>query len=491
MKKIFQSLSLLLILILLTVSLTGIRETTEAVSTKVDNYNSFEAARSILSVAGYDSPDREIMQIIDNVFHRWYEYDLDGERLIFLEEPCRKILDKKEIQELYNKSRQWMNGTENYDMYMMAEKSNQYELDGKRIPSPEKHVLPVEFKPKYGDSATSISNIGHKNISMPENKKPVTDLIETSNVIGEDDRLRVEETTVCPFNTVGYIESTYMEEDLYSRGTAFLVSPYIALTCAHNVYDSDYKWADIVDFAPGQYQLNEGGYIYWPYGYKSTTCFEICAGFVDYGNDLILGSYFDFGALFFGEPFTGIDTFVPVVFNCNPEWVFVVGYPAVVQNENDSYSMWISYGNVLDYSDSNQCVCFDADVTPGNSGGPVWTYDEVSDSLKVVSIAASGIYDQSGPLYNRGPAFNDYNRDLIMGWVNWHPYIMHGDPNGDGDITVQDAIMVLRSVVGLVELNEDQTLAADVDGSGLVDVNDAILILRYVVGLIGYFPVRY
>ena len=74
-----------------------------------NDYHSFEAARSILSIAGYDSPDREVMQIIENVFHRWYEYDLDGgERLIFLEEPCRKILDKKEIQELYNKSRQWV-----------------------------------------------------------------------------------------------------------------------------------------------------------------------------------------------------------------------------------------------------------------------------------------------------------------------------------------------------------------------------------------------
>lgn len=492
MKKIFQSLSLLLILILLTVSLTGIRETTEAVSTKVDNYNSFEAARSILSVAGYDSPDREIMQIIDNVFHRWYEYDLDGERLIFLEEPCRKILDKKEIQELYNKSRQWMNGTENYEMYMTMKKSNQYEPVEKQIPSPEKHVLPVEFKPKYGDSATSISNIGHKRISTAESITPATNPIKTSDVIGgKDDRVRIEETTVYPFNTVGYIESTYMEGGLYCRGTAFLVSPYIALTCAHNVYDFYYEWADMVYFYPGQCQSYEGGDIYWPYGNKISTYFEIDADYVDYAGYTI-GDFSDYGALFFGEPFTGIDTFVPVVFNCNPEWVFVVGYPAVVHDENDSYSMWISYGNVLDYSDSNQCVCFDADVTPGNSGGPVWTYDEVSDSLKVVSIAASGIYDQWGsPLCNMGPVFDDYNRDLIMGWVNWHPYIMHGDPNGDGDITVQDAIMVLRSVVGLVELNEDQTLAADVDGSGLVDVNDAILILRYVVGLIGYFPVRY
>ncbi|NLI70392.1 MAG: hypothetical protein GX364_05985 [Firmicutes bacterium] len=458
-----------------------------------NDYHSFEAARSILSIAGYDSPDREVMQIIENVFHRWYEYDLDGgERLIFLEEPCRKILDKKEIQELYNKSRQWVNGTEYYEMYMTMKKSNQYELVEKQIPSPEKHILPVEFKPKYGDSATSISNVGHEKISTAESITPATNPIETSNVIGTDDRLRIEETTEYPLNTVGYIESTYMEGGLYYRGTAFLVSPYIALTCAHNVYDFYYEWADMVYFYPGQYQSYEGGDIYWPYGYKSTTYFEICADYVDYAGYTI-GDFSDYGALFFGEPFTGIDTFVPVVFNCKPEWVVVVGYPEVVRNEINSYAMWCSADytvTITDYAD--YAVCFLADITPGTSGGPVLANDEVSDTPVVVSIAAGSIYDQWGsPLYNMGPAFDDYNRDLIMGWINWDPYVLHGDPNGDGDITVQDAIMVLRSVVGLVKLNEDQTLAADVDGSGSVDVNDAILILRYIVGLIGYFPVRY
>ena len=64
-----------------------------------------------------------------------------------------------------------------------------------------------------------------------------------------------------------------------------------------------------------------------------------------------------------------------------------------------------------------------------------------------------------------------------------------GDVNGDGSIDVADAILILRHIVGLVELNHTQLTAANVggqtDGQGapLVDVSDAILILRYIVGL--------
>ena len=63
-----------------------------------------------------------------------------------------------------------------------------------------------------------------------------------------------------------------------------------------------------------------------------------------------------------------------------------------------------------------------------------------------------------------------------------------GDVNGDGKIDVSDAIMVLRNIVGLVELTPAQELATDVNGDGKIDVSDAIMILRYIVGLITEFP---
>ena len=68
-----------------------------------------------------------------------------------------------------------------------------------------------------------------------------------------------------------------------------------------------------------------------------------------------------------------------------------------------------------------------------------------------------------------------------------------GDVSGSGTVDVGDAILVLRSIVGLVDLTERQLWAANVtgnttpNGDHLVDVGDAILILRYIVGLIEDF----
>lgn len=59
-----------------------------------------------------------------------------------------------------------------------------------------------------------------------------------------------------------------------------------------------------------------------------------------------------------------------------------------------------------------------------------------------------------------------------------------GDVNGDGEITIADAIMVLqcsaRQLVGdWSYLGWQERLRADVDGNNIIDVNDACKILRY------------
>ena len=68
--------------------------------------------------------------------------------------------------------------------------------------------------------------------------------------------------------------------------------------------------------------------------------------------------------------------------------------------------------------------------------------------------------------------------------------MLYGDVNGDSFINVGDAILVLRSIVGLASFEPYQALIADVNGDGNVNVGDAILILRYIVGLIDRFPVE-
>jgi hypothetical protein len=50
-------------------------------------------------------------------------------------------------------------------------------------------------------------------------------------------------------------------------------------------------------------------------------------------------------------------------------------------------------------------------------------------------------------------------------------------------VNLQDAILVLKQIVGLETLNSYQQIAADLDQSGSADLNDAIGILKHVVGL--------
>jgi sugar lactone lactonase YvrE len=58
-----------------------------------------------------------------------------------------------------------------------------------------------------------------------------------------------------------------------------------------------------------------------------------------------------------------------------------------------------------------------------------------------------------------------------------------GDVNRDNSVDVQDAVRVLRSIVGQGDLSPEEARAADENMDGTVDIQDAVLILRDAVGL--------
>ena len=62
--------------------------------------------------------------------------------------------------------------------------------------------------------------------------------------------------------------------------------------------------------------------------------------------------------------------------------------------------------------------------------------------------------------------------------------VLPGDATGDGMITTADAVLVLRQVVGYVQLEGEKLEAADYDDDGNINAGDAVLILRKTVGLI-------
>lgn len=58
-----------------------------------------------------------------------------------------------------------------------------------------------------------------------------------------------------------------------------------------------------------------------------------------------------------------------------------------------------------------------------------------------------------------------------------------GDVNSDGDISVVDATLIQKYIVGLEKLTDLQKKSAEVNGDGEISVVDATLIQKYIVGL--------
>jgi hypothetical protein len=58
-----------------------------------------------------------------------------------------------------------------------------------------------------------------------------------------------------------------------------------------------------------------------------------------------------------------------------------------------------------------------------------------------------------------------------------------GDVDGNGKLTYNDALIVLRSSIKLVTLTDAQRALADFDGNGIINYNDALAILRTSIGL--------
>jgi len=55
--------------------------------------------------------------------------------------------------------------------------------------------------------------------------------------------------------------------------------------------------------------------------------------------------------------------------------------------------------------------------------------------------------------------------------------------DGDGKISYNDALIVLRLSIGLAELSEEEAAFGDVDGAEGLSYNDALKILRASIGI--------
>lgn len=77
----------------------------------------------------------------------------------------------------------------------------------------------------------------------------------------------------------------------------------------------------------------------------------------------------------------------------------------------------------------------------------------------------------------------------LMALLAMPEVVLYGDLNGDGEIDITDAGLLIQYCNGMRELTEEQLAAADLNDDGEASLADAALLVQYCNGLINSFPV--
>ena len=213
---------------------------------------------------------------------------------------------------------------------------------------------------------------------------PIYDEAERT-IVGEDDRVRISDTTAYPFRTIGQLYSVDGDGN-WSTCSATLISSSAVLTAAHCVYDHETGgWLEDYEFYPA---LNGRGRA--PYGKFSWTDAYILEGFITnwkgyYGSVVP----WDLAVVMLDQPvgsnlgWMGYSVYDPAyAFTAN-----IVGYPGDMPDG----TMWRASCDVdPDLADATN-MDYECDTWPGSSGSSVYDYnpDTTERAIYGVNIASS------------------------------------------------------------------------------------------------------
>ncbi len=102
--------------------------------------------------------------------------------------------------------------------------------------------------------------------------------------------------------------------------------------------------------------------------------------------------------------------------------------------------------------------------------------------------------ESDGTLTDMKASLNDgkltFTTDHFSLYIITQSAVKLGDVNGDGGVTIKDAIAILRHNAEVELLTGSQTIAGDLNGDGTVNTKDAILLLQYNAQIIDKFPIE-
>lgn len=115
---------------------------------------------------------------------------------------------------------------------------------------------------------------------------------------------------------------------------------------------------------------------------------------------------------------------------------------------------------------------------------------EAGEFLRV-TFQAKATGNTAISLYEDSVGADGYTGDISGGTVTVEAATyLYGDIDGNGEVDLYDATLIMRYAVGLITLDDAAVARGNVSGDTLTDLYDATLIQRYAVGIITEFPVE-
>lgn len=379
---------------------------------------------------------RTVIQWIEGTFYEWNEYDTTGGSLaIVLRQPVDKHLSAEQAQVLLSGSVLWQEDSPAPKAVNAPVVPREYFEAHQPISAPWSGDLQKAAPPAPEAPIAAGMNRLQPPPPVPtaEPTEEAAVLPQPKDVLGTDERVQVGNTQTFPFNSIGYTAMTFPNNATF-RGTAFLVSPHVALTNGHVVFSAANGGAvSSLSYFPGQFE-DTGGQIRTPFGQFDASATDHVVQYEELGGTSA-GFTYDYAAIFFNDPVTSTNRFMPLVFNRAGTAVNSSGYPGEAGGRS-TFAQWFASGNVI--SNQSDLVFYDMDSTAGNSGSPVWEFFEATGQRQVIAIHAFG-----SPSSNGGPRLTSLNQSVITQWAAFDPSGGTGPANDD----FADAV-VLEGVSG-------------------------------------------
>lgn len=182
---------------------------------------------------------------------------------------------------------------------------------------------------------------------------------------GSDERHRIFNTTASPYRFIGVTRFTWSNGDT-EWGTASLIGRDLIVTSAHCAFVDDGRgWITKVRFYPGKNSSSA------PYGNVDGISVDIPQSWIDQG-----GAANDVALIRLAKPIGDqVGYFGFAKGDHTGETVSVTGYPGADSSTQVTipYTMWSMDGPIV--KSSTNVIAYKMDTTGGQSGAPVYTWD--------------------------------------------------------------------------------------------------------------------